>query len=290
MFSCSQNFLFIVQVFVHLIFLYDVEENRIEPLTLIPAQKYTHYKAWIETRNNKQKYWRPLLKQNTRYCLPKIITSLGTCARLNVEKSVSFLVVIFISLQYESFQYGMNVMNSQFFRPYYNNYNSRYTQTMYMYPQTNTVYRNFLPDNRSYIISKKRLIEFVLFKAINVQQMPIQQNDILTRMKLIMAQLKNIQNQSADKSSKREYNPNAETYKGKLIRKTSASFRSASVLLNYIYCILNKGFSFSRFDCNNSINKIMFIILIFIRINYSMNKIIYKNKSKDKKIVYLFII
>lgn len=44
-----------------------------------------------------------------------------------------------------------------------------------------------------------------------------------------MAQLKNIQNQSADKSSKREYNPNAETYKGKLIRKTSASFRSASV-------------------------------------------------------------
>lgn len=44
-----------------------------------------------------------------------------------------------------------------------------------------------------------------------------------------MTQLKNIQDQSADKSSKTGDNINAVTYKGKLTRKTSASFRSASV-------------------------------------------------------------
>jgi len=59
--------------------------------------------------------------------------------------------------------------------------------------------------------------------------MPIQQDDILTRMKLIMAQLKNIQDQSADRLSKKEYDPNAAIYKGRFTRKTSASFRSASV-------------------------------------------------------------
>lgn len=45
-----------------------------------------------------------------------------------------------------------------------------------------------------------------------------------------MLQMSNNQNQSAnDQSPKTKADPNAKIYKGKLTRKTSASFRSASV-------------------------------------------------------------
>ncbi|XP_060842571.1 uncharacterized protein LOC132922867 [Rhopalosiphum padi] len=133
------------------------------------------------------------------------------------------IVVIFISLQYKSSQYGM--MLSPLFRPYYNT--DRYSQTMYGYPQTTafySVYRNDIPENRSNLIPKKTR---------NVEQTPSQQNEMQEmqlRLDLLRNHFKKIQEPSATNNSpKTETNPNVAIYKGKPTRKTSASFRSASV-------------------------------------------------------------
>uniref|UniRef100_A0A2S2P9E3 Uncharacterized protein n=1 Tax=Schizaphis graminum TaxID=13262 RepID=A0A2S2P9E3_SCHGA len=130
------------------------------------------------------------------------------------------IVIIFISLQYKSSQYGM--MLSPFIQPYYNT--DMYSQTMYGYPKTtafDSVHRNDIPENKSHLFPKKTR---------NVEQTPIQQNEMQLRLDFLKNHFRKFIEPSATSNSpKTATNPNAVIYKGKPTRKTSASFRSASV-------------------------------------------------------------